>query len=480
MNALLLSISFALSLPSEARLYAAAGKADITPDLKRETIWLAGYGASGRRASGVHDPLYARALLLSDGARTVALVSVDSIGLFREDVLDLRRRLGWESGGKYLFISATHSHSTPDTMGLWGRFPALSGVDRRYHERLKRRIEGLVRDLSSRMREAELFAARTNVDPNGLCRDSRDPIVLDPELNALEARDLSGKTIATLLRWSCHPVVLTEKNDEVSADYPGALCAKIEKSRGGTCAFFPGSIGGHLIPDTDRAADLKTQFSDVERIGSTLAERALSALRQAERVAVYALSFSSETARLTVDNSRYLLFMPSLAFGHKLLEASGKPLARWKIYALPLRHFLFFPLSERLRPRVDTELSLIRLGAVRILGVPGELFPELALGGYDGSLRFGHPLWSPANPNPPAVSKAPRGPYLRQRLGRHGWVVGLANDEIGYIVPAYDFKVTPTRSMSPEPSGTHYNETNSIGPSAEELLRIGYERLLSR
>ena len=49
-------------------------------------------------------------------------------------------------------------------------------------------------------------------------------------------------------------------------------------------------------------------------------------------------------------------------------------------------------------------------------------------------------------------------------------VVGLANDELGYIVPAYDFKVQRTLTMLPRLPGHHYEETNSIGLSATRII----------
>ena len=146
--------------PSHAALYAAAGKVDITPDPKAETVWLAGYGASGRRAVGVHDRLHARALLVSDGKVTAAVVAIDSIGLTREDVLDMRRLAGWDGPDRLLFLVGTHDHSAPDTLGLWGRWPGVSGVDKKRHKRLKKSVARLVKELEGQLREAELAAAR--------------------------------------------------------------------------------------------------------------------------------------------------------------------------------------------------------------------------------------------------------------------------------------------------------------------------------
>ncbi len=484
MPGLLLFLLLAGAAPVRAALYAAAGKIDITPDPKKETVWLAGYGASGRRATGVHDPLYARVVVLSDGKTTVALAAIDAIAFYREDVLDLRRRLGWEgTSDKYFFAAATHDHSSPDTAGLWGRYPGISGVDKARHERLKAGVARLVRDLVGRLSEVELTAARAEPDPKGLCRDSRDPVVIDPELDVLELRAKGAKeALATVVRYSCHPEVLDRDNTLLTADYPGALCSKVEAARGGTCVFFSGVIGGLMTPDVDHDGPSEADYKEMDRVGGALADHALKALGgKALRLGEAPVSFATATVRLPVENSRYILFLRSLVFGHRLFDAEGAPLARWKSFWLPLRHLLFYPLPERLRPWVESEVSLVRLGPVRILGIPGELFPELAVGGYKGDRRFGRPLTNPTNPDPPDLAHAPSGPYLREKLGaEYGMIVGLANDEVGYLVPEYDFKAAHNRSMSPHPPGTHYEETNSIGPRAAGLVLGAADALLKR
>ena len=465
--------------PAQARFFAAAGKADITPDPSRDTVWLAGYGASGRRAEGIQQPLYARGLVVSDGKRTVALVALDSFGLQREDVLSWRRELGWTGGERYLFAAATHSHSAPDTLGLWGRFPGMSGYDAAYRRRVRAAVVGLVRALSGKLEEAEISAGRTDVDPRGLCTDDRAPFVIDPELEAVRVRGAAKhEPIATLVRWSCHPVVFTKANRNISPDFPGPLCDRIESSGGGACVYFSGSLGGHLIPETDRSASVARQLEDVHRIGEAVAQAALKALAKAEPIRGD-VRFRSESVRVPIENSRYLAFLPALASGHRLLDASGAALPGWKDYWLPIRHLLRFPLPARLRPWVETEASVVDIGSVRIAGVPAEIFPEEVLGGYDGKLRFGHPLISKDNANPPRLDQAPKGPYLREKLhAKYGIVVSLANDELGYLVPSYDFQAAPSRTMLPQPRGTHYEETESVGRSATGLVLEAFDDLL--
>ncbi len=485
MRALLFSLLL-VSLPvygaPPPEFLVAGGKIDITPDLENETIWLAGYGATGRRAKGIRDKLYARGLMVSDGKKTVALVAVDTLGVFRADILDMRKRLGWEGKDRYLFVSATHDHSAPDLAGMWGRFPGISGVDKRYLERVKTAVVDLVGILDERLQEAEMIAARAHLEPRGLCKDVRDPVVLDPELNVLSFRTPDGKSLGTLVRWSCHAEVMDEDNHFVTADFPGALCAKIEEETGGPCVYFPGSIGGLLSPVVDRSPGIDHQFEESRRLGEKVAEAALAALKaKPDRYRKVEVSFETAPIKVRVDNSRYLLFLNALRGGHKLYDEGGRVLGRMATLGLSLRHLVFFPLPAARRPWVRSEVSLVRIGPVKILGIPGEIFPELVIGGYGGEHAYGYPLVGPENENPPQLDKAPKGPYIREKLGaKHGWVVGLANDELGYIIPGYDFEVNPNRSMSPGPQGTHYEETNSVGRGITDAVLDAVDELLGQ
>jgi hypothetical protein len=118
-------------------------------------------------------------------------------------------------------------------------------------------------------------------------------------------------------------------------------------------------------------------------------------------------------------------------------------------------------------------MAMIEIGPVRMLTVPGELLPELAVGGYDGSQMFTDEveLIDPNNPNPPDLDAAPFGPYIKQRMASpYTWIVGLGNDELGYIVPNYDFKLDLLLPYVNQAEGDHYEETNSIGPHITAIV----------
>ena len=471
---LALGLGVLFAAPARAALTAAAGKVDITPDLKHERVWMAGFGATGRRPRGVHDPLYAHLLVLSDGKMMVAIASFDLLGVYAKDVEDLRRWSGFDQPGRYLLVAATHTHSGPDTVGLWGPWIGKSGVNMKYHERLKRAAAAELKRLVSELKPARLAAAETRIDPRGLCRDSRDPRVIDPYLRVLSIKGTDGKAISTVVNWSCHPEVLGPDNRLITADFPGPVCSRIEDKTGGECVYLTGVIGGLMTPDIK--AD---NFYESYRIGETLADTALKLASSAKASGEIKLAARAETVLIPIENSRYLLFLPGLAFGHDILDEQGQRLAAWKRYWLPLKH-LVFGLRESDRPWVRTEVGVLDFGpSARMLAIPGELFPELLLGGYAGEYRAGWPLITPGNPDPPDLTRAPKGPYLRDQIQRPvKMVAGLANDELGYFVPLYDFKVRANTAMLPRMPGHHYEETNSIGPRATSIIVSTAEKLL--
>src|SRR5258707_188263 len=104
------------------------GEADISPKIGDRPVYMAGFGQN-RKATKVHDPLFARAVVLKDGKKKLALVSVDLVGFFNPNVVNVRKQL---PGFDHVTVSSTHTHEGPDTLGLWGPNPFNSGVDPAY------------------------------------------------------------------------------------------------------------------------------------------------------------------------------------------------------------------------------------------------------------------------------------------------------------------------------------------------------------
>jgi hypothetical protein len=137
-------------------------------------------------------------------------------------------------------------------------------------------------------------------------------------------------------------------------------------------------------------------------------------------------------------------------------------------------------LDETNIPDLETEVNLVTVGPIRMLSIPGELTPELAIGGYDGSRVNTDEveLIKADNPNPPDLSLAPTGPYFEDLMGgEQAWIIGLGNDEIGYLIPPYDYKLNESSPYLVDAEGDHYEETNSVGPSAAPAIIAAVEAL---
>ena len=119
--------------------------------------------------------------------------------------------------------------------------------------------------------------------------------------------------------------------------------------------------------------------------------------------------------------------------------------------------------NEGGKPEMRTTVYAITIGDAQIITTPGELFPEVFYGVEKHRRRD----------CPAADTKRPAEPSVRERMTKkYRFVFGLCPDELGYIVPGYDFlppqidftKVEIRKPQDPcKSSGVpdHYHETNS-------------------
>ncbi len=436
-----------------------AAAVSITPEVSAvgPPVWIAGYG-NGRRATGVHDDLYARAIVIEgeNGGRA-ALVSVDLIGLFLESTRRARVRieaLGIGLHAEDVVVASTHSHEGPDTMGLWGPEPTETGIHVPYVHFVEQRIVEAVRRAAGSMREATIRFAETTV-PESLNCDGRLPHVVDRRLLLMEAGDReTGRPIATLVSFASHPEILGRQNSLITADYPGFLLRAIERERAGVGVFLSGAIGGLLYPGCAEIQDPRTgtpapknSFRKAELYGEELARLALDALRRTTPSRRGDVWFTRREVTAPLENPR---FRAGLATG--VIGADQ--------------------LGERFRPGAGgdwtftTEVGLGRIGDGLFLFVPGEIYPELVLGGV------------PEPPEPGAdFPEAPVEPPLLPRMvGAFRFVVGLANDEIGYLIPRRQWDASPPFAYGRADS--QYGEVHSVGPMGGASVSAALHALL--
>jgi hypothetical protein len=430
---------------------------DVTPVLGRKPVYIAGFGFN-RIATGVHDPIMARAVVIEYDHRRIALLSVDVVGLFRDQVLAMRRRL---PGIAYLLVTSTHNHEGPDTLGLWGPLPVVSGIDPLYMTRLEDECVQTIEAAS-----AVLEPARTvigTVRDANLVRDSREPYVKHDELTALQFHSSAGgKLIGTIVGWNCHPETLDSKNTLLSADFVGYTIDEVRRHTGGPAVYLTGTVGGLM---TSLGLDVRDEsgsrledgtFAKTERYGRLVGQLAMKALTNTESIDLAPIEVRSRQVYLPLYNPRY-----------KLARTLGILKREEHLWTGDWRHAA--PLSGDSKDRglaVPTEVGWLRLGTLEIAAIPGEIYPELVLS----------KVQDPVDPGADFPEAAIEPGIYAQLKSPHRLLIGLANDELGYIIPKRQWDEKPPFCYGRKRK--QYGEENSVGPETAPILCRAFQDLV--
>ncbi len=450
------SVSLAAADP---QLSVGFGEVDVTPTVGGKTpVYLAGFGLN-RKATKVHDPIMARAVVFSDGKQKIGFVSVDVIGLFLPTVENVRKQL---PGFQYVLVSSTHNHEGPDTLGLWGATYLSSGVNAAY---LKSVEDGAAKALTMAANKlAPVRAAIGTATDSKLLHDNRRPIVLHDEVVVLKFTGGDTKPVGIVVQWNCHPETLDDKNTEVSADFVAATVQTLQKAHGCPVVYFNGSVGGLMTSlkvevKNDRGQLLQDgTFEKTEKYGELVAGLANQALKSAAAVELTPFEVRTRTMLLPVENSLYKIGKQVGTLNRAMYDWKGDPTPKEFVESKDVTAAV----------AVKTELGLIRLGELDIAAIPGEIYPELVLG----------KVQDPVDPGADFPDAAVEPAIYAQLKNKHKMLVGLANDELGYFIPKrqWDEKAPYTYGLKKAP----YGEINSIGPEAAPLLCRGFKELAEK
>jgi len=442
----------ALTAPAADRpLSAGFAVADITPDVKDgKPVYMAGYGMN-RKATGVHDPLYARTVVLAGGDTKFAIVSVDLVGLQFPQTKAIRARL---PEFKYVLVGSTHNHEGPDVIGIWGRGPFHRGASEDYLDFVVERVVASVKEAAGKL--APVTAAFGTATDESLMDDSRLPIVKDGVLRLIKLTKAGSSDAAGLLvQWNCHPESLGSKNTLITADFPYATVAALEKQYRCPVVYISGAVGGLMSLPGGRIFDAAGKelregtYEYAEKYGQEVAALATKAVAASQPIALTPLVASSKSIAVPVQNS---LYRAARAVG--VLKRDGLV---WRGDFHDLSEPMVAEKAD-LPSAVESEVAYLRLGELHVACIPGELYPELVYG------KFQEPVEPdadyPDSPKEPAVAELMPGPK---------WLlVGLANDEVGYIIPRRQWDKTPPYAYGKD--GGQYGEVNSCGADVAPII----------
>ncbi|MFQ5697790.1 MAG: neutral/alkaline non-lysosomal ceramidase N-terminal domain-containing protein [Myxococcota bacterium] len=282
--------------PGPAPLRAGFGIAPLPAPLG---AGLAGYGGMRtRRARGILDSPEARALVLAQGGRRLALVSMDILiarPRIRAAALDAAAPLALD----HLWLFASHTHSGPGGFEPGWIAERVMGASfdpeaaRRLGGAAARAIEAAVSDLSP----ARLAAIQGTI---GLAENRRfadGPV--ETKLAILRIEPTGGKPPVVLFSFGAHPTVLSPRSRDYSGDFVAAARRDLERA-GLRPIFVQGPLGdqqpvsreGPLWPKA-----LAAQRRQVHEIGRRLATAVLETLARAPQARAAGLRAAERWAR---------------------------------------------------------------------------------------------------------------------------------------------------------------------------------------
>jgi hypothetical protein len=381
----------AASAVKNSVLKGGCAKVNITPPLGIPLI-----GSYGKPSDDILDELYAKALVLNDGSTTLAIVSVDLLYTPLEEITNPVREIIREKIGipeQNVLVCATHTHSGPEVFTRSklppGKEIPATQIDQSYLVTLIKKIASSVFIAHKNMGAVRIGAAKGQIPEIAYNRRAKtkdgsvkmaftlpadEPELffgpIDPEVWVLRVEDTNGEIVGSIINFACHPVcIYPYLSTTVSADYPAYATQVVEQTEGGTCLFALGTAG-NIVP-------IKRGLKSCQQIGKALGAEALRRLQ-----------LVSTSGDVTLMAIRKEIKLPTK--GAPSEDKTAK--------------------NGKTTDYVNTEIEVLKLGNIYLLGLPGEILVELGL-------------------------------EIKKRAGLENlFVVTLSNDTIGYVChnQAYD------------------------------------------
>ena len=367
-----------------------------------ERLPMGGYGSYFLRrprlnSSGLHDPLFASALVFESAVgQRAALVVLDAVGLSGTQIARIesavRRTVDPQMN---VIVSATHTHQSPDTLGLWGSLPR-SGRNKSYGSLIEAAAVQAVADAFAH-RQSAFVTQRQGRHANSTSQLTQPFAVQDSFVSLFFYSQQNSHLIGTFTQWSAHPTVIGMKNNALSSDFISGFRRSLELSTEQVPHIYVNGIIGNvypvvprlgdpsmisdLFPEGQRDPDVSFDYDAASTVGFRLAQSVLNAPESKLDAQPETLNACHVAVQFPVGNPLF-----RLASGLRVIETRIR------------------------RGHVGSRVSAITLGRLVFASIPGEVFPNVIH-------RLSHDVWA----------------------GRQPVWMGLGQDWLGYIVDPDDY-----------------------------------------
>ena len=352
-------------------------------------VGIAMSGFAGRdAATGIHDDLYATALVLVSDDTKAAVVAADLIGFgddFTSDVrAEVERRTGIPAAA--VFLCASHTHYGPSTR-VYGSDDPAADLDA-YMANLLHLLAGAVQEAVSVVQPVRVGVGRGACDVGINRREKRpDGVIIlgnnpdgpmDREVIVVRLDTVDGEPLATLVNYACHPVCQRHKARNVSGDFIAPMRDLVEKATGAKCLYLQGACG-NVNP-----ALMDHSFEPARKSGIRLGEEAVKAF---EGITTSdAVGVATTSAQIDFPASTF----GSEDEGRQTVKAIEEKLAQLKKWKTPegrikreqrrleqANKALESIVKGEPLPAVVGEIATLRFGDVALVMTPGEVFAQI-------------------------------------------------------------------------------------------------------
>jgi hypothetical protein len=493
---------------------------DCNHDGRWDGDTLGGGGDAPRYYDYVPDQAGARALVIANGRRTIAMEVVDNEGLFNVYADRIRAKVAADGYRiDNIQISSTHDESAPDSIGLGGQDSVLSGTNAYFVDYLVQQSALAIERAYTQMRPAHIRYAEAEEPANLRQCWSSYPFIDNPLMPVLQAIGTDGQTIATLASVGQHtetlgfnggtqldpgtPYTLDQENRWVSADWPYWFRSALESTYGGVGIEMAGAVGSvetpevFQNPDGSQAPLSRTPqqfineghpagcrtlfnapagatkvplgyFSETKKLGQELAGTVDDALSSGSSWS-HSNRIWAQTQNICVPVANALF--KAAAIGGTFAERPAYLPGCRRVEQMPVT-----PTGQTAGTSIQSQVAAWRIGDAEFIGAPGEVFPFTFFRGPVGPEDMNYPKYGmPAWPLP----------YMHTPWR---FFDGLDNDMIGYIFPRGNDAGVPGQHVvkNPTASGTdrfgcgHSDDSEAVNDKAADIIGTALTGILDQ
>ncbi len=426
---------------------------NITPSVG---TWMGGYSARDHGATDIHDDLYAKILVFSDGETKAAIVTCDLVGITEESTAAVRSLVEEQTDipGSHVMITCSHTHSGPTTRE-W-RYDAP--FNNSYMRELERKLAGGVQVANQHLQPAVgglgagsfPLAVNRRLTTDGVTEMRANPDgVVDHTVAVLRFDKADGTPLATAFHYACHSTSMGASNYAFSADYSGGAKAFVEKTYGGghTTAFLLGCCGNTRPNFTSDGSRFRSAtFDELESVWRGLGAEVVSVRESIDCAPLDGVAVAQRLVTVPLRE------VPDVSFYKEALETETWPDTQERINRDSLkwvRNRVSDYETDNLLLEPKAEIQVIRVGNLIFASFPGEVFLEYGL----------------------AVQER-----VKSELGLEALHVELANGMIGYVptadaIPHGGYEVMAYRHGAQSPAGYSGDAETLFVDTAVELAR---------